>query len=102
MFSAMGPFMTELYPTEVRGAGQGFCYNSGRAIGALFPALVGFLSGQLGLGGAILLFAVVAYGLMLLALTMLPETRGRSLGAIIPGDVSQLGPSPAGIQDRLA
>src|SRR6201999_2650699 len=34
MFSAMGPFMTELYPTEVRGAGQGFCYNSGRAVGA--------------------------------------------------------------------
>jgi len=32
MFSAMGPFMTELYPTEVRGAGQGFCYNSGRAV----------------------------------------------------------------------
>ena len=50
MFSAMGPFMTELYPTEVRGAGQGFCYNSGRAMGALFPALVGFLSDRLGLG----------------------------------------------------
>src|SRR6201996_8817255 len=49
MFSAMGPFMTELYPTDVRGAGQGFCYNSGRAIGALFPALVGFLSDRLGL-----------------------------------------------------
>ena len=102
MFSAMGPFMTELYPTEVRGAGQGFCYNSGRAIGALFPALVGFLSGKLGLGGAILLFAVLAYGLMLLALTMLPETRGRSLGAIVPGDLAPLRPSPAAIQDRLA
>ena len=102
MFSAMGPFMTELYPTEVRGAGQGFCYNSGRAIGALFPALVGFLSGKMGLGGAILLFAVLAYGLMLLALTMLPETRGRSLGAIVPGDLAPLRPSPAAIQDRLA
>jgi sugar phosphate permease len=102
MFSAMGPFMTELYPTEVRGAGQGFCYNSGRAIGALFPALVGFLSGKLGLGGAILLFALLAYGLMLLALTMLPETKGRSLGAIVPGDLTPLRPSPAGIQDRLA
>jgi MFS family permease len=42
MFSAMGPFMTELYPTEVRGAGQGFCYNSGRAVGALFPARLDF------------------------------------------------------------
>ena len=82
MFSAMGPFMTELYPTEVRGAGQGFCYNSGRAVGALFPALVGFLSGEMGLGAAILLFAVLAYGLMLLALVFLPETRGRPLSAI--------------------
>jgi MFS family permease len=95
MFSAMGPFMTELYPTEVRGAGQGFCYNSGRAIGALFPALVGFLSDKLGLGGAILLFAVIAYGLMLLALLMLPETRGRSVGAITPNDMTSLRPQPA-------
>jgi MFS family permease len=88
MFSAMGPFMTELYPTEVRGAGQGFCYNSGRAMGALFPALVGFLSDRLGLGIAILLFAVAAYGLMLLALIALPETKGRSAAAIKPGDMT--------------
>src|SRR5262249_36113946 len=40
----MGPFMTELFPTSVRGTAQGFCYNAGRGIGALFPALVGFLS----------------------------------------------------------
>ncbi len=95
MFSAMGPFMTELYPTEVRGAGQGFCYNSGRAIGALFPALVGFLSGKLGLGGAILLFALLGYGLMLLALAMLPETKGRSLDAIQPEGLAPLHPSAA-------
>ena len=95
MFSAMGPFMTELYPTEVRGAGQGFCYNSGRAIGALFPALVGFLSGQLGLGMAILLFAVIGYGVMLLALAMLPETKGRSLDAIVPEGLAPLHPSAA-------
>jgi MFS family permease len=102
MFSAMGPFMTELYPTEVRGAGQGFCYNSGRAVGALFPALVGFLSGKLGLGGAILLFSLLAYGLMLLALALLPETKGRSLDSILPDGLTPLRPSPAGIQDKLA
>ncbi|HTB44003.1 MAG TPA: MFS transporter [Acetobacteraceae bacterium] len=79
MFSPMGSFMTELYPTAVRGVGQGFCYNAGRGIGALFPALVGFLSLRLGLGPAIAIFSVVAYGLMIVALLLLPETRGRSL-----------------------
>jgi MFS family permease len=95
MFSAMGPFMTELYPTEVRGAGQGFCYNSGRAIGALFPALVGFLADKLGLGSAILLFALIGYGVMLLALLMLPETKGRSAAAIEVGPAGSLSPSHA-------
>ena len=41
-FPPMGPFMTELFPTELRGNAQGFCYNSGRAIGSFFPTLVGF------------------------------------------------------------
>lgn len=82
MFSPMGPFMTELYPTAVRGTGQGFCYNAGRGIGALFPALVGFLAQQLGLGLAIAIFSVVAYGIMIVALLLLPETRGRSLASL--------------------
>lgn len=33
-------------------------------MGALFPALVGFPSDKLGLGSAILLFAIIGYGLM--------------------------------------
>src|SRR6185437_13128828 len=82
MFSPMGTFMTELYPTAVRGVGQGFCYNAGRGIGALFPAFVGFLSGRLGLGTAIAIFSLGAYGVMFIALLMLPETRGRSLQSL--------------------
>jgi MFS family permease len=82
MFSPMGTFMTELYPTSVRGVGQGFCYNAGRGIGALFPALVGFLSGRLGLGTAIAIFSLGAYGIMIVALVLLPETRGRSLQSL--------------------
>ena len=82
MFSPMGSFMTELYPTAVRGVGQGFCYNAGRGIGALFPAAVGFLAGQLGLGLAIAVFSLGAYGVMIVALLLLPETRGRSLASL--------------------
>jgi MFS family permease len=81
-FPPMGPFMTELYPTAVRGTAQGFCYNAGRAIGSFFPAMVGFLSDILSLGAAIAVFSGFAFGLMILMLLILPETRGRSLASL--------------------
>jgi MFS family permease len=80
-FSGMGAFLTELYPTRLRGSGQGFCYNFGRGIGALFPFLVGWLSTSTSLGNAICIFAVAAYGLFFIAAYALPETRGRILHA---------------------
>ncbi len=80
-FSGMGPFLTEIYPTAVRGSGQGFCYNFGRGMGALFPALVGYLSQSMPLADAMGLFAAAAYGLFFAAALLLPETRGRVLVA---------------------
>jgi MFS family permease len=80
-FSGMGAFLTELYPTRLRGSGQGFCYNFGRGIGALFPFLVGALSTSTTLANAIAIFAVAAYGVFFLAAFALPETRGRVLHA---------------------
>src|SRR6202012_3736573 len=80
-FSGIGAFLTELYPTRLRGSGQGFCYNFGRGIGALFPYLVGALSTETSLGNAIAVFAVLAYGLFFAAAFALPETRGRILHA---------------------
>jgi MFS family permease len=79
VFSAMGPFFTEHFPTRVRGVGQGFAYNVGRAAGALFPTLVGMLSNRMPLGEAIGLFAGTAYATMALAAFLLPETRGKIL-----------------------
>lgn len=78
IFSGFGSFLSELYPTAVRGTGQGFTYNTGRAVGALFPTLVGFLATSWGVGGA-LVFGAVGYGLAVIALVGLPETRGREL-----------------------
>jgi MFS family permease len=83
-FSPMGPFMTELYPTELRGTGQGFCYNGGRAIGSFFPTMVGFASQIMPLGSAIVLFCCLASGLMIVMLPLLPETRGRTIAASQP------------------
>lgn len=82
MFSPMGTFMTELYPTAVRGVGQGFCYNVGRGIGAVFPAMVGFLAAKFGLPVAIATFTFGGLVLMIIALLLLPETRGRSLASL--------------------
>lgn len=79
VFSAMGPFFTEHFPTRVRGIGQGFAYNVGRATGALFPTLVGMLSAKMPLGQAIGLFAGAAYATMAVAAFLLPETRGKVL-----------------------
>ena len=78
-FSPMGSFFTELFPTRVRGSGQGFSYNLGRGIGAMFPAFVGFLSAHIPLAQAIAMFAAIAYGLMVVGVFLLPETRGRTL-----------------------
>jgi MFS family permease len=80
-FSGVGAFLTELFPTRLRGSGQGFAYNVGRGFGALFPTLVGFLSTSMPLAESIAIFAVIAYGLLLLAALLLPETRGKVLEA---------------------
>jgi MFS family permease len=81
-FPPMGPFMTELFPTELRGNAQGFCYNSGRAIGSFFPTMVGYVSQSLPLGTTIAIFSAVASGLMIGMLMLLPETRGRELASL--------------------
>lgn len=78
IITGFGSYLTELYPIRPRGAGQGFCYNVGRAIGAVFPAVIGFLAAEQGLGGAITL-GTLAYVLVVIALFGLPETRAREL-----------------------
>jgi MFS family permease len=79
VFSGMGAFLTELFPTRMRGSGQGFCYSMGRAIGSLFPFAIGAAGQTLSLGHAIGLFSAGAYGIMILAALTLPETRGKRL-----------------------
>jgi hypothetical protein len=100
----MGPFMTELYPTSIRGTGQGFCYNAGRAIGSVFMTAIGFATAVMPLGSAIALFSTLAHALMIVMLLLLPETRGRAIANLEPeapgagGGVSV----PAGRRAQLA
>ncbi|MFS8102814.1 MFS transporter [Lentzea alba] len=78
IFSGFGSYLSELYPTNLRGTGQGFTYNLGRAFGAVFPGLVGFMADRLGMGGA-MLFGAAAYGIAVVALIWLPETVNKEL-----------------------
>ncbi len=81
IFSGFGSYLAELFPSRARGAGQGFVYNFGRGVGAFFPTIIGILSASIGLGGAIG-FGALGYGLCLIALLFLPETRGKHLVAV--------------------
>jgi MFS family permease len=74
-FSLFGVMLAELYPTAVRGAGQGFTYSMGRGLGALAPYAVGSLADRYGLGGALMLnSAFFLIGAVLV--WSLPETGG--------------------------
>lgn len=77
--ASLGALFNELYPSEMRGAGVGFCYNFGRIVSAGFPVLVGHMSKNMPLGSAIGLDAGLAYALVVLAVLALPETRGKDL-----------------------
>jgi MFS family permease len=79
VYSGMGPFLTELFSTRMRGSGQGFTYNFGRGVAAVNPFLVGLLSTKMPLGQSIGVFAAAAYGLLIIAALLLPETKGRVL-----------------------
>jgi MFS family permease len=77
-FSLFGAMLAELYPTAVRGAGQGFTYNFGRALSALAPFAIGAVADRSGLGAALAWNS----GFFLLAAALiftLPETKDAKL-----------------------
>jgi fucose permease len=81
IFSGMGPLLTELFPTRMRGSGAGFAYNFGRSLAALNPWLVGLIhDNRLPLGASIGVIALFAYSLVAVAASLLPETKGKKLG----------------------
>ncbi len=82
IYAALGPFLTELFPSAVRANGQAFSYNFGRGVGAFFPTVVGVMSadgGLLQLRDAMAIIASGCYLFVVLAVALLPETGGRDL-----------------------
>jgi MFS family permease len=75
-------YLSELFPTNIRGTAQGFCGNSGRAIGSVFPALAGLMATTLSLGVGMGICACAAYIIVVVFALLLPETRGRDLRSL--------------------
>lgn len=73
-------YLSERFPTEVRGVGTGLAYHVGVGIGSYAPYLIGALQdGGTDLRTAMLLCIMTAGTAVLVLLWVGPETRGRSL-----------------------
>lgn len=79
-YSGYGALFSELYNTEVRATGAGFCYNVGRAAVFVGPIIISYLIPKVGfdlaIGSASLSFIVAA-----VLVLMLRETKGTQITA---------------------
>ena len=82
LYASFGPYFTELFPTEIRGSGQAFAYNLGRAMSGLaFTMPVAWMidARLVGISTGMLIGALSGIALAIIATLMLPETAGRDL-----------------------
>lgn len=79
IYASFGPYFTELFPTEMRGSGQAFAYNLGRAMSGVFIFGVALIANVAPVSVGMLVMAVLAIGLAITATFLLPETAGRDL-----------------------
>lgn len=77
--SGLTPAFSELYPTQIRGSGAGFCASFGRGFGSLMPALVGIASSHIALGYAMGALAITSYCIGIVAALCLPNATGVDL-----------------------
>ena len=77
--SGMLPAFAEIFPTEIRATGEGFCLSGGRGFGAVVPALVGFGAASAPLGLAMGMGAIGAYAVGVAAVALLPDHQKQAL-----------------------
>lgn len=80
--SGLTPAFSELYPTQIRGSGAGFCASFGRGFGSLMPALVGIASSHIALGYAMGALAITSYCVAIVAALCLPNATGVDLSQV--------------------
>ena len=75
-------YLTERFPTAVRGVGPGLTYHIGAAVGSMTPLLLGALQDSGMTLRTAMTFCIVGSGLLVAATIWLgPETRGREFTA---------------------
>lgn len=76
-------YLPELFPTQLRGVGAGFCFNGGRVLAAVALVFSGWLKSRPGfeLRDATSLLALL-YLIGLLCVWFLPETKGENIAKI--------------------
>ncbi|MGC1275894.1 MAG: MFS transporter [Planctomycetaceae bacterium] len=84
LFAGYAVYFPELFPTHLRSTGTSFCYNVGRFVAAIGPAMLGWLTGVVYADTVSpLRFAGLTmcgiFVLGLLVLPFAPETKGRPL-----------------------
>jgi SHS family lactate transporter-like MFS transporter len=78
MYSQMPSFLTERFPTEVRGTASGFCFHQATILGGLVPPVLTYFAINYQLGFAIPMLVGTLCGLVsvIIALLVSPETKG--------------------------
>lgn len=79
IFSGFPIYLPELYPTQLRATGAGFCFNAGRVLASASPLLTGWLVTTLGSFSLAASTVALIYLLGLIVLLFAPETKGRRL-----------------------
>jgi len=81
-FGVIPTYLSERFPTNTRGAGAGFAYHVGAALGSLTPFVIGALQdGGMPLATAMAWCMAISGVLVIVMLRLGPETRGRLLHA---------------------
>jgi MFS family permease len=78
MWGAFPSYLTERFPSDVRGAGAGFCYHAGALVGSFTSYGIGRLVDTGWTLAGAMTFSIALSGLVVSVLIWLgPETRGR-------------------------
>jgi len=73
-------YLSERFPTAVRGTGVGFVYHAGAALGSVTPTVLGSLQDRgVALADTMMLGIGLSGLLIILMIWLGPETRGRTL-----------------------